>query len=190
MADALIVVDVQNDFCEGGSLAVAGGSDVARGITELLNEEQYDYIFATRDWHNPLPDTNDGHFDTWPVHCVRDTPGAEYSPYLVLPEAMYGRTFHIRKGAGANDYSGFQGFFGMPGQPLSELSLLDLINLFGITTVDIVGLALDYCVRATALDAAAAGLETFVLTEYTAAVSDSAVVGVVNELQQAGVIVA
>ena len=113
---ALIVVDVQNDFCEGGALAVTGGSAVARAVSRHLatNDARYTTVVATRDWHAPLPDTNAGHFavgaepdyeTTWPVHCVAGSPGAEYHPDLQLPD----RTVHVRKGQGRQDYSGFEG---------------------------------------------------------------------------------
>src|SRR5918994_1300480 len=102
---ALIVVDVQNDFCEGGALAVDGGSAVARAVTGYLADQadRYAMVVATRDWHAPLPDTNAGHFavdappdfvTTWPVHCVAGTAGAEYHPALTLPPG----TVHVRKG--------------------------------------------------------------------------------------------
>ena len=105
MGRALIVVDVQNDFCEGGSLAVAGGAAVAEQVSKFLARaaSAYDVVVATADWHEPLPDTNAGHFaagadpdyvTTWPVHCVRDTAGAAYHPALHLPEG----TVHVRKG--------------------------------------------------------------------------------------------
>ena len=122
---ALIVVDVQNDFCEGGALAVSGGSAVARAVTGYLAQQadRYAVVVATRDWHAPLPDTNDGHFavgaepdyvSTWPVHCVAGTPGAGYHPDLQLPE----RTVHVRKGQGRQDYSGFEGeVVGADGRP-------------------------------------------------------------------------
>ena len=122
------------------------------------NDARYTTVVATRDWHAPLPDTNAGHFavgadpdyaTTWPVHCVAGSPGAEYHPDLRLPD----RTVHVRKGQGRQDYSGFDGDVGgMPGATLA-----DVLTAAGVTEVDIVGLATDHCVAATATDARAAG---------------------------------
>ena len=127
---------------------------------------------ATRDWHAPLPDTNDGHFavgaepdyvTTWPVHCVAGTPGAAYHPDLELPA----RTVHVRKGQGRQDYSGFEGeVVGTDGA-----SLADVLTAAGVTDVDVVGLATDHCVAATASDARAAGFAATVLLDLTAAVA-------------------
>ena len=187
---ALLVVDVQNDFCEGGALAVAGGNDVARGISTYLAEHGalYATVVATRDWHAPLPDTNDGHFadgtepdyvTTWPEHCVAGTPGADYHPELVLPAA----TVHVRKGQGRQDYSGFEGEVVGAG----SASLAAVLAGVGITEVDIVGLATDHCVTATATDALAAGFAATVLLDLTAAVAAPTALRAVAKLAQAGV---
>ena len=190
MKSALIVVDVQNDFCEGGTLAVAGGAAVAARITEYIRRrgDQYDTIIATRDWHAPLPDTNDGHFavgaepdyvSTWPVHCVAGTPGAEYHPDLLLPAS----TVHVRKGQGRQDYSGFEGqVVGADGAPLA-----DVLTAAGVTDVDVVGLATDHCVAATASDARAAGFGATVLLDLTAAVAAPTTLRAVARLADAGV---
>lgn len=187
---ALIVVDVQNDFCEGGALAVTGGSAVARGVTRHLDEhaDRYATVVATRDWHAPLPDTNDGHFavgaepdyvTTWPVHCVAGTPGAQYHPDLRLPPA----TVHVRKGQGRQDYSGFEGeVVGADGTPLA-----DVLTAAGVTDVDVVGLATDHCVAATATDARAAGFGVTVLLDLTAAVAAPTTLRAVARLAHAGV---
>ena len=187
---ALIVVDVQNDFCEGGALAVDGGSAVARAVTGYLAREadRYAVVVATRDWHAPLPDTNDGHFavgaepdyvSTWPVHCVAGTPGAEYHPDLVLPA----RTRHVRKGQSRQDYSGFEGeVVGADGSSLAEALSAD-----GVTDVDIVGLATDHCVAATASDARAAGFTATVLLDLTAAVALPTTLRAVARLSEQGV---
>ncbi|WP_456787521.1 isochorismatase family protein [Cellulomonas sp. P5_C5] len=171
---ALIVVDVQNDFCEGGALAVSGGNAVARAVTGHLEQHagRYALVVATRDWHAPLPDTNDGHFavgaepdyvTTWPVHCVAGTPGAEYHPDLALPAA----TVHVRKGQSRQDYSGFEGeVVGADGATLA-----DVLGAAGVSDVDVVGLATDHCVAATASDAVAAGFAATVLLDLTAAVA-------------------
>jgi len=187
---ALIVVDVQNDFCEGGALAVSGGSAVARAVTDYVAQQadRYAVVVATRDWHAPLPDTNDGHFavgaepdfvTTWPVHCVADTPGARYHPDLQLPA----HTLHVRKGQGRQDYSGFEGeVVGADGTSLAQVLAAD-----GVTDVDIVGLATDHCVAATASDARAAGFTATVLLDLTAAVALPTTLRAVARLAEQGV---
>lgn len=176
---ALIIVDVQNDFCEGGSLAVAGGSAVARGITELLASGEYDHVVATQDYHvDP-----GGHFstdpdfvDSWPPHCLAGTGGADFHPDLdTAPiEAVF------RKGAYSAAYSGFEG-------SAEGLGLLEWLRSRGVDEVDVVGIATDYCVRATAGDAARAGLRTRVLTGLTAGVAPQSTATALSELQDAGV---
>jgi nicotinamidase/pyrazinamidase len=190
MRKALIVVDVQNDFCEGGSLAVTGGADVARNVSAYLraHADRYATIVATRDWHAPLPDTNDGHFatgaepdyvTTWPVHCVAGTVGAEYHPDLQLPQG----TVHVRKGQSRQDYSGFAGeVVGADGASLTEV-----LTAAGVTEVDVVGLATDHCVTATALDARADGFDATVLVDLTAAVALPTTLRATARLSQAGV---
>ncbi len=161
---ALIVVDVQKDFCEGGSLAVAGGAAVAGKISALLGRAHgYDHVVATRDHHVDPGDhfsDNPDFVDSWPAHCVAGTPGADFHPNLSNRpfEAVFD------KGDYAAAYSGFEGF--AAGESLAEW-LAD----HEVTAVDVCGIATDYCVRATAIDAAAAGLETTVLLELTAAVA-------------------
>ncbi|HEY2281340.1 MAG TPA: isochorismatase family protein, partial [Streptosporangiaceae bacterium] len=145
---ALIVVDVQNDFCEGGSLAVPGGAFVARSISERLitGADEYAHVVATQDHHiDPGAHFSDhpDFADTWPPHCVATTPGAEFHPDLDVSrvEAVF------RKGEHAAAYSGFEGI-DAAGTPLA-----DWLRQRGVTDVDIVGIATDYCVRATAADA-------------------------------------
>ncbi|KQR10331.1 isochorismatase family protein [Cellulomonas sp. Leaf334] len=190
MKSALIVVDVQNDFCEGGTLAVAGGADVAARITDYLERrgDTYDVIVATRDWHAALPDTNDGHFaadgnpdyvTTWPVHCVAGTEGAEYHRDLVLPE----RTVHVVKGESRQDYSGFQGR--VVDAPAGQERLTDLLLARTIAHVDVVGIATDFCVAATAIDARRkAATIVSVLTDLTAAVGTTTTIRALTELTQ------
>lgn len=190
MGRALIVVDVQNDFCEGGALAVAGGADVAHGVTAFLDRAagSYDVVVATADWHEPLPDSNAGHFavgadpdyvTTWPEHCVRGTAGAAYHPALRLPEGV----LHVRKGQGRQDYSGFEGEVqGAAG------GLADVLRAHGVDGVDVVGLATDHCVAATALDALAAGLDVRVLTDLTAGVGVRTTIDALTRLAGAGVV--
>jgi nicotinamidase/pyrazinamidase len=187
---ALVVVDVQNDFCEGGALAVAGGSTVAEHVSAYLDGvgDGYDVVVATADWHEPLPDSNAGHFAvgsdpdyvaTWPEHCVRDTGGAAYHPALRLPA----RTLHVRKGQGRQDYSGFEGVVVAGGSG----ALADELRRAGVTEVDVVGLATDHCVTATALDALDAGFGVRVLTDLTAGVGVRTTIDALTRLAERGV---
>jgi nicotinamidase/pyrazinamidase len=198
---ALIVVDVQNDFCEGGALAVTGGAAVAEQVSALLDRaaDAYDAVVATADWHEPLPDDNAGHFavgadpdyvSTWPEHCVRDTAGAAYHPALRLPSG----TVHVRKGQGRQDYSGFEGgVVPADGSVPSDASgpaptgLADTLRARGVDGVDVVGLATDHCVTATALDALGAGFDVRVLTDLTAGVGVRTTIDALTRLAARGV---
>ncbi|MCL2784691.1 MAG: isochorismatase family protein [Propionibacteriaceae bacterium] len=163
MGRALIIVDVQNDFCEGGSLEVTGGSAVAQRISDYLTDHDYDMIVATRDSHID-PGT---HFsekpdfvDSWPPHCRVGSEGHKLHPNLVVDlDAV------VDKGFYSASYSGFEGV-----DPWGR-SLDALLKLKGITAVDIVGIATDYCVKQTALDAAHLGYTTTVYLDLTAAVN-------------------
>lgn len=157
MTSALIVVDVQNDFCEGGSLAVNGGKDLARRLGEYISttaREDYGYVLATQDWHLPHGD-NGGHFglppdfvETWPAHCVSDTPGAGLADgSLYLADEIF------KKGQGRPAYSGFQGF------NQDNLLLGSWLRNRGVTKVHVCGIAGDYCVKATAEDAIREGFK-------------------------------
>jgi nicotinamidase/pyrazinamidase len=177
---ALIVVDVQNDFCEGGSLAVAGGSAVAAAISAHMSAGGYDHVVATRDYHidpgahfSKTPDF----VDSWPVHCVVGTPGSSFHPALdVAPiEAVFS------KGDYQAAYSGFEG------ATRDGDSLTDWLRARSVDSVDVVGIATDHCVRATALDAAAAGFTTTVLLDLTAGVQPSTVDKALLTLREAGV---
>ena len=179
---ALIIVDVQNDFCEGGSLAVAGGSAVARAISDRLARpgHAYQHVVATRDYHvdpgqhfSAVPDF----VTTWPPHCRAGTPGADFHPDL--DTSLIEEEF--RKGAHAAAYSGFEGTSGA-GQPLA-----DWLRERGVTAVDVAGIATDYCVRATAADAAEAGLATRLLLDLTAGVTPATTAAAVSELRGLGV---
>lgn len=182
MSSALIVVDVQNDFCEGGSLAVAGGAAVAAAIGELLTTDHgYDHVVATRDHHIEPGDhfaAEPDYVDSWPVHCAAGSPGAEL--HAPLTESQFEAVFE--KGHYSAAYSGFEGT--CDGEGL-DVWLAD----HEVTRVDIVGIATDYCVRATALDAAGAGLATRVLLPLTAAVAVDNIAATVAELRAAGVTV-
>ena len=156
---ALLIIDVQNDFCPGGSLAVAGGDEVVPVLNRYA--EQFAAagrpVIADRDWH-PGQTTHFQEFGgAWPVHCVQGTPGAEYHPGLHFPPG----TVHVLKGMGAeeNADSVFEGK-GPAGEPFPEL-----LRQHGITKLYVGGLATDYCVRATVLDARTAGFEVVVLAD-------------------------
>jgi nicotinamidase/pyrazinamidase len=182
MNRALVVVDVQNDFCEGGSLAVTGGADVASRISRYLDTHAGDYgtVVATRDRHVD-PGTHfaeaPDYVDTWPAHCVEGTPGAELHPGL--------DTTHLDdvfdKGAHAAAYSGFEG------TDDDGVALEAYLRARDVDAVDVVGLATDHCVRATALDAVAAGFRTRVLTDLAAGVAPETTAAALDALSAAGV---
>jgi len=181
---ALIVVDVQKDFCEGGSLAVTGGAEVARRITELLAGHDYDHVVATMDYHvdpgahfSEDPDFR----DTWPPHCVAGTPGAEF--HDGLDPSAFEDVFH--KGHYSAAYSGFEGFHCDHGTTLA-----DWLRSHDVDAVDVVGIATDYCVKATAADAVAAGFATRVLVDLTAGVSPTTTAEALDSLRAAGVAIA
>ncbi|MDO5067227.1 MAG: isochorismatase family protein [Propionibacteriaceae bacterium] len=165
MTRALIVVDIQQDFCEGGALAVAGGTAVAAAVDELLaGDHGYELVVATRDHHIDPGDhfsQEPDYVDSWPVHCVAGTPGAEQHPELTFTnwDGLF------LKGHHSAAYSGFEGVEATSGVPLAEF-LCDR----GITAVDVCGIATDYCVNATARDAVKEGFDATVLVGLTAAV--------------------
>lgn len=180
MTRALVVVDVQNDFCEGGSLAVAGGSAVAAGISALLATADYPAVVATRDAHVDPGEhfsANPDYVDHWPAHCVVGTPGAQFHPNLDTQriDAIFD------KGAHQAAYSGFEG------TDAEGTSLAEWLRGHGIHSVDIVGIATDHCVRATAIDAADAGFATTVLLDHTAGVAPETVEGALKQMRAAGI---
>lgn len=184
MAKALLIVDIQNDFTEGGALGVDGGDRVATEVTRYLGAHagDYDAIIASRDWHDADSD-NGGHFsqnpdfiDSWPVHCVADTEGAEYDP-LLTTDAI---THHVRKGQGTSDYSAFQGTTDA-GEHLG-----DLLAELNITEVDVVGIATDHCVCATALDALKGGWSVRVHQDLIAGVGKDSSTVALAEMDAAG----
>ena len=179
MTKAVLVVDVQNDFCEGGSLAVAGGTEVARAISARLAEGGYEHAVATRDHHiEPGAHFSDhpDFVDSWPPHCVVGTAGVSLHP--ALDTSRLEDVFD--KGEYAAAYSGFEGI-------AEGLTLPDWLRQRGIDTVEIVGIATDHCVRATALDAAAAGLQTSVRLDLTAGVAAATVERALEAMRAAGV---
>ncbi|MET4099326.1 nicotinamidase/pyrazinamidase [Agrococcus sp. UYP10] len=184
MTRGILIVDVQNDFTEGGALATDGGAAVAAAITEHLRGHAYDLVAASRDWHDATGD-NGGHFapgapdfvDTWPVHCVAGSPGAEYHPAL---DAL-AIDVHVKKGQGKPAYSAFEGITD-DGETLDEV-----LAEQGIDELDVVGIATDYCVKASALDAALAGITVRVIDGLTSAVSAETRATALDELRDAGV---
>jgi nicotinamidase/pyrazinamidase len=178
-----MIVDVQNDFCEGGSLAVAGGASVARAISDFLagpDAAKYDIVVATQDHHiDPGAHfSSDPDFvDTWPPHCVAGTTGAEFHPDL--DTSRFAALF--RKGEHAAAYSGFEGR-SQEGQTLRQW-----LSDREVSEVDLTGLATDYCVRATARDAMAAGFATTVLLDLTAGVGAATTTAALELMHAAGV---
>jgi len=184
MSRALFIIDVQNDFTEGGSLGVDGGDAVAAGISALLAQhpDRYSHVFASRDWHDGTND-NGGHFsdtpdyvDTWPSHCVAGTAGAEYNPALDTSAV----DVHVRKGQGKPAYSIFEG------TTTDESTVADVLDRLGVTHIDVAGIATDYCVRASVLDAIAAGRQVRVLADLVAGVAADSSATALVELEAAG----
>jgi nicotinamidase/pyrazinamidase len=182
MSRALIIVDVQNDFCEGGSLAVAGGAEVASAISSYVaaHRGEYDHVVATRDFHLDPGDhfaEHPDYADTWPPHCVIGTPGADFHPNLDLApiEAVFS------KGEREAAYSGFEG------ADDDGTGLAEWLRKRDVDNVDVVGIATDHCVRATALDARGAGLTTRVLLGMTAGVARPTTDRARQEMTDAGI---
>lgn len=177
----LVVVDVQNDFCEGGSLAVDGGSELARRLVGVIETGGYRHVVATRDHHiDP-----GGHFsatpdyvDSWPPHCVAGTPGADLR--APLTPSMFAAVFD--KGEYDAGYSGFEGV------TADGTGLADWLTAHDVDAIDVCGLATDFCVRATALSGAAAGYRVRVREDLCAAVSEENLPRVRAELAAAGVV--
>ena len=185
-ARALLIVDVQNDFCEGGSMPVAGGAQVARRIGEYVAAHHDDYgaVVATADWH----DDPGSHFsdrpdfvDTWPAHCRIGTDGALFH---AAAEAAFEHVEAVfRKGVHAAAYSGFEGF---TTEADRRVALADWLRDRAIERVDVVGIATDHCVRATALDAVEEGFATTVLLDLTAGVAAETTRAALDALRAAG----
>lgn len=206
MAQALIIVDVQQDFCEGGALAVDGGARLAAEISEFLedNHAEFDAVVTTQDWHidpgghfSKEPDFN----HTWPVHCVAGTPGAELHEDL---DTDYVEARFL-KGLYDDGYSGFESRLGDPervgileGEKGIKVEPEDVVSADspdldswlqerGIDTVVVVGIATDHCVRATALDAAENDYSVRVVTDLTAGVDRDKIAETWQELREADI---
>jgi nicotinamidase/pyrazinamidase len=164
---ALLVVDVQNDFAHPeGSLSVAGADAVVEAINDLISEAKAagSPVVYTQDWHPPSTPHFDKDGGIWPVHCVADTWGAQFHPKLVVDGP------NVRKGVGGEDgYSGFTMRHPVADEPMST-GLHELLRDHDISHVVVVGLATDYCVKFTALEALELGLETTVVRSAVAAV--------------------
>ncbi|WP_129658840.1 isochorismatase family protein [Rothia halotolerans] len=201
MPRALIIVDVQNDFCPGGSLATSRGAEVAGEISEYLltHRAAYSAVVTTQDWHVDPGEhfSADPDYSTsWPEHCVAGTEGAALHEDLDVDGVDAG----FRKGAHDAGYSGFEGLLvpeeavvagdHEPGQVVEDtlnVSLDDWLQEQGVDAVDVVGIATEHCVRATALDGVDAGYETRVLLDLTAPVAQDAAEEAVEEMEAAGV---
>jgi nicotinamidase/pyrazinamidase len=185
---ALLVVDVQNDFCEGGSLAVAGGAQVAAEITAHLAAERdrYDLVVASMDWHQP-ESSNEGHIalppdhpdyrETWPAHCVAETTGAALHDAFAVP----GEWSWVHKGWGRPAYSAFQG---------RDAAGRDLATMLRDATIErlvVCGIATDFCVDASVRDAVGLGFPVDLLVDLTAAVDPTGKAAVVDALAERGV---
>lgn len=179
----MIIVDVQNDFVEGGALGVEGGNQVASNIIKLLSaEHDYAFVVTTQDWHIKPK----GHFsdkpdfiDTWPVHCVAETKGAEITKPLkeFLESTKSPVSIPLKKGEYEAAYSGFEAYTEGAG---SE-SLNDLLKYYDVTDVDIVGIATDYCVKATAEDAVKNGFNTTIIKDAVAGIHPDQVETLLSE---------
>lgn len=195
---ALIIVDVQPTFCEGGELGVAGGSAVADRIAQYVNAHSDDYVYiaATQDWHiepgshfSERPDF----VDSWPKHGVAGTANAELMPQI----AALGLSHHFKKGQYASAYSGFEGiedntFNIQTREEFAALqregrTLAQSLRDAGVDHVDIVGLAESHCVKETALDAGKFGYDVTVFEDMTEAVSESQGIDARNAMTEAGI---
>ncbi|MER5281272.1 isochorismatase family protein [Streptomyces sp. NPDC002809] len=187
MSRGLIVVDVQKDFCEGGSVPVAGGARIAAAIADLVEQSaggDYQYVVATRDHHidpgnhfSKNPDFK----DSFPVHCVAGGEGGEFHPDFA-PTATGGKVNAVFfKGAHSASKSGFEG------ADAEGTSLADWLRAREVRDVDVVGIATDHCVRATALDAAAAGFSTRVRLDYSVGVAPDTIASTLEDFREAGI---
>lgn len=154
MKKVLLIVDVQNDFCPGGSLAIDDGDRIVPVINKLM--DKVDVVIATKDWH---PEGS-SHFDNWPVHCVADSKGAKFHPKLNKQKIDK----ILLKGTGQDD-AGYSAF------DATNISLTDYLREQEVGPLYVVGLATDYCVKASALDARNQGFITYVVTDAIGAVN-------------------
>jgi nicotinamidase/pyrazinamidase len=175
VAEALVIVDFQNDFTPGGALAVADGDAIAGRVNELAADPRFDLVVATRDWHPPDHGSFAEQGGPWPVHCVQGTEGAELHP--ALDRARVDVVVDKGQDPGGEGYSGFD-----------ATNLGELLRARGIDKLTVVGLATDYCVKNTALDALREGFEVTVEGEAVRGVDveDGDSERALDELRQAG----
>lgn len=176
MTNALIIVDVQNDFVEGGSLGVEGGINLAERIADKLDLtflDMFDHFVYSQDWHIEPGDhfsENPDFADSWPVHCVADEKGSEIVPVLAQKIKESDKTFiNIRKGMYEAAYSAFEGF------DAGNSTLYTILDDLAVSDVTVIGIATEHCVRATAIHANEAGFETTVWSDYCVGIDDNRV---------------
>jgi nicotinamidase/pyrazinamidase len=155
MAEALLIIDFQNDFTAGGALEVPGGDEIAEPVQRLARH--YENVLATRDWHPPDHASFETEGGPWPVHCVRGTHGAEFHP--AMDEVKVDEVFDVGRGREDEGYSGFE-----------NSNLAEVLRDRGVDKVVVVGLATDYCVRASAIDACKEAFDVIVVTDAIRAV--------------------
>lgn len=192
MKKALLAVDIQNDFVEGGALGCEGGKKVAADVKELIRESKKDGTYAlhisTQDWHKGGGCTNGGHIeenpdyvDSWPGHCIAGTEGAEFCKPLEKSDFDY----RILKGHETPSYSGFSS--NAYESEDKSLSLVEILEREGVKAVDIVGIAFDYCVSQTATDARDKGFDVRVIKAYTATINKENEDKICEELRKDGI---
>lgn len=198
---ALLVVDVQNDFCPGGSLGVDRGHEVAAGIASYVrrNHAAYDLVIFSKDWHEPNS-SNGGHIaidgdpdyvDTWPVHCIQGTAGAELHPEIqsLIAELGEERTY-VLKGMGVPAYSAFEGETSSDGVTLNGLGpIAPQLAKMGIATIDVCGIATDHCVHASVIDGLEVDFEICVLMGLCAGVDMQRSNAALEDMQTRGAVV-
>lgn len=186
---AFLIVDVQNDFIEGGSLGVTGGERVAIDVANHLNNtNRYNYVITTQDWHidpgNHWAETPD-YVDTWPVHCAAGTTGADIHEELNMAlEATTIPRVKIFKGEYVAAYSGFEGRV----EGVDNVTVAEHLKALGITKLTVVGIATDHCVKETVLHALAAGFKVNVVTSMVAGVDPDRSVEALNAMRNAGAV--
>jgi nicotinamidase/pyrazinamidase len=157
VADALLIIDFQNDFCPGGALAVDGGDEIAEPIRRLAGSGRFDVVAATRDWHPADHASFETEGGPWPVHCVQGTPGAELNPAMsgIAVDAIV----DVGREREDEGYSGFE-----------KSDLAQILRERRVERVFVCGLATDYCVRASTIDACAEGFDTTLVEDAVRAV--------------------